>query len=78
MPKPVQVCHGSGNRFHIRTRLHGMHRWDVDQREFRTFRLAAIALGNRMALGGAELKRGEVLLCADWYAPESILKMVRP
>lgn len=72
----LTICRAGGQHYRVRTRDRGCRRWDPVGGRFRTLDGAARRLAREMAKRHA-IKRGEVLLCGDWYDPSPILEVIR-
>ena len=71
----VTVCGGVGVRYQARARWYGYRRYRLLGKATKSKRVAMRRLADAML--DTEYKRGDVLLCAEYYDPEPIVEMVR-
>lgn len=72
----VHVCRGLNPCYQVRVRLPGFRRYILVGGPLKSKDAAYRALARRMATGS--YKRGDVMLCADWYEPLPVVEMVKP
>lgn len=71
----IHICVATGQTFIARVRRVGCRKYDVLGKPTKIRGVAVSRMADAMATGN--FKRGDVLLCADYYDPLPVFEMVK-